>query len=95
MQIEEVDTAQFAGRHVLLVDDIADEGKTLEAVSSLVRAGNPRSLRVAVLVSKQGRRIVNLNLDYVGFHLDEGWVVGFGMDLDGRFRELDHLAVVE
>ena len=85
----------FRDRHVLLIDDIADEGRTLDAVGARVRAGKPRTLRIAVLVSKRVRRRVDLQLDYVAFELDRGWVVGMGMDLDGRFRELDHLAVVE
>ena len=90
-----LDTSRFSGRHLLLLDDIADEGRTLEAVAAHVRAAAPRSVRLAVLVSKQLRRTVELELDYVGFELDKGWVVGMGMDLDGRFRELDHLALVE
>jgi hypoxanthine phosphoribosyltransferase len=50
---------------------------------------------VAVLVSKHAGRKVAVPLDYVGFNVEDGWVVGFGMDLDGRFRELDSLALVE
>jgi hypoxanthine phosphoribosyltransferase len=52
-------------------------------------------VRVAVLVSKHARRKVRVPLDYVGFDVEDGWVVGFGMDLDGRFRDLDGLAVVD
>ena len=60
---------------------------------SLVQEGEPRSQRVAVLVSKLSRRKVDIPLDYVGFQVDDGWVVGFGMDLDERYRDLDYLAV--
>jgi hypoxanthine phosphoribosyltransferase len=52
-------------------------------------------MKVAVLVSKTSRRVVEIPLDYTGFEVDQGWVVGFGMDLDERYRDLDHLAVVE
>jgi hypoxanthine phosphoribosyltransferase len=48
-----------------------------------------------VLVNKTGRRSIDLPLRYVGFEIQEGWVVGFGMDLDDRFRDLDHIAVIE
>lgn len=92
--VEAFDVARCAGRDALVVDDIADEGRTLAAVLARVRAAGPRSLRAAVLVNKHARRSVELPLDYVGFQLEDGWVVGFGMDLAGRFRELDHLAVV-
>jgi hypoxanthine phosphoribosyltransferase len=82
-------------RDVLVVDDIVDEGRTLEAVLERIEQGSPRSLRVAVLVSKLARRLVPVDLDYVGFEVADGWVVGLGMDLDGAYRELDHLALAE
>lgn len=95
VQVQGVDPSAFEDRDVLILDDIADEGRTLEAVSALVHEGEPRSQRVAVLVSKLSRRKVDIPLDYVGFEVDDGWVVGFGMDLDERYRELDYLAVAE
>jgi hypoxanthine phosphoribosyltransferase len=95
VEIEAVDPSCFEDRDVLVVDDIADEGRTLQAVLSLLEEGEPRSVRVAVLVSKHAGRKVAVPLDYVGFDVEDGWVVGFGMDLDGRFRELDSLALVE
>jgi len=95
VELGQLDPAQFAGRDVVVVDDIADEGRTLEAVCARVRAGAPRSLRTAVLVSKLSRRRVALRLDHVGFEVARGWVVGFGMDLDGELRELDWIGVVK
>jgi hypoxanthine phosphoribosyltransferase len=84
----------LAGRDVLVVDDIADEGATLRAVLELAASAAPRSLRSAVLVDKRERRRHALALDYVGFEIASGWVVGFGMDLDGAHRELDWIGVV-
>jgi hypoxanthine phosphoribosyltransferase len=95
VQVQGIDPAIFEDRDILILDDIADEGRTLEAVSTLVQDGEPRSQRVAVLVSKLSRRKVDIALDYVGFEVDEGWVVGFGMDLDERYRDLDYLAVAD
>jgi hypoxanthine phosphoribosyltransferase len=95
VELGELDPAALAGRDVVVVDDIADEGRTLEAVCARVRAAAPRSLRTAVLVSKLSRRRVALPLDHVGFEVARGWVVGFGMDLDGALRELDWIGVVE
>ena len=95
VQIEPMDPSRFEKSDVLVVDDIADEGRTLEAVIELVQRGRSRSLRVAVLVSKQGRRKVTVSIDYIGFELKDGWVVGLGMDLNGRFRGLDYLALAE
>ncbi len=95
VEIEAIDPSCFENTDVLVVDDIADEGRTLQAVLSLIEEGEPRSMRVAVLVDKTARRKVVLPLDYVGFSVHDGWVVGVGMDLDGRYRELDAIAVVE
>jgi hypoxanthine phosphoribosyltransferase len=89
------DATVFRGREVVITDDIADEGRTLEAVGALVQSGAPRSVRVAVLVSKPVRRRVPVQLDHVGFEVGNGWIVGYGMDLDGAFRELDWLGVLE
>jgi hypoxanthine phosphoribosyltransferase len=95
VQVEPMDPSRFTGREVLIVDDVADEGRTLEAVARLVEGGEPRTLRVAVLVRKDPERAIKIAIDYVGFELKEGWVVGMGMDLDDRFRDLDYLAVAK
>jgi hypoxanthine phosphoribosyltransferase len=95
VSLGEIDTAVLSGREVLIVDDIADEGATLRAVWERARAARPASLRAAVLVSRRARRKLELRLDYVGFEIGDGWVVGWGMDLDGAYRELDQLAIVE
>lgn len=89
-----VEPKVFADRDVLVVDDVIDEGMTLDAVIGRVRLGGPKSIRTAVLVSKLEQRKVEIPLDYVGFELPSGWVVGYGMDLDGAYRDLDHLAVI-
>lgn len=95
VELEGCAPAQFADRDVVVVDDVADEGRTLEAVCARVREGEPRSLATAVLVSKLSRRQIPLALDHVGFEVGRGWVVGYGMDLDGKYRELDFLGVLE
>jgi hypoxanthine phosphoribosyltransferase len=95
VQTEAIDPSTFEDRDVLILDDVVDEGRTLEAVMAIVEEGEPRSTRIAVLVDKHGRRVVQVPLEYVGFEVGGGWVVGFGMDLDGHFRELDSLAIVQ
>ncbi len=93
VSLEAPDSSRFSDRDLLVIDDIADEGHTLEAVLAHLEKGAPRSCRVAVLVDKRERRKVALEIDYRGFQVERGWVVGFGMDLDGRYRDLDHLAI--
>lgn len=92
--IEGFAAERLAGRDVLVLDDIADEGATLRAVLEIAARGEPRSLRSAVLVDKRERRRAPIAPDYVGFVVASGWVVGFGMDLDGAYRELDFIGVV-
>ena len=94
VEVDPIDARVFEAADVIVLDDIADEGRTLDAVLARLRAQRPRSIRVAVLVSKQERRQVEVPLDYVGFEVKHGWVVGFGMDLEGRYRELDNLAIL-
>jgi len=92
--IEAFDPERLEGLDVLVLDDIADEGATLRAVLEIAALGEPRSLRTAVLIDKRERRREPVALDYVGFSVERGWVVGYGMDLDGAYRELDWIGVL-
>ena len=79
---------QIRGQHTLLVDDIADTGKTFAAVSQYLRDMEPASLRCCTLLNKPDRREVDMEYDYVGFTIPNRFVVGYGMDLDDRYRGL-------
>jgi len=92
--IDPFDPEPLEGRDVLVLDDIADEGRTLRALLEIVALGEPRSLKTAVLLDKPERRREPVALDYVGFRVERGWVVGYGMDLDGEYRELDWIGVL-
>ena len=94
VQVDAFDAESLEDRDVLVVDDIADEGTTLRAVLDLVSMTEPRSVRTAVLVDKRERRTEPLALDYVGFEVESGWVIGYGMDVDGEYRDLDWIGVL-
>jgi hypoxanthine phosphoribosyltransferase len=94
VQVDRFDHSVLDGRDVLVVDDIADAGVTLRAVLEIVALAETRSVRTAVLVDKRERRREDIVLDYVGFVVESGWVVGYGMDVDGEFRDLDEIGVV-
>ncbi len=82
-------------REVLLVDDIFDTGHTLREVISLMGDMNPRSIRSAVLLRKEGRQEVDLKPDYVAFEIPDEFVVGYGLDYQDAFRNLPYLAAME
>ncbi len=75
-------------RHVLIVDDIADTGHTCAAVTKFLREMEPASLRYCTLLDKPDRRQVEVQYDYVGFTIPNHFVVGYGMDMDQRYRGL-------
>ena len=94
VQVDAFEAERLDDRDVLVVDDIADEGSTLRAVLELVSLADPRSVRTAVLVDKREHRTEALDLDYVGFEIESGWVIGYGMDVDGEYRDLDWIGVL-
>lgn len=94
VQVESFDGDLLEDRDVLVVDDIADEGATLRAVLDLVAMAEPRSVKTSVLIDKCGARREPLALDYVGFRVESGWVIGYGMDVDGEYRDLDWIGVL-
>jgi hypoxanthine phosphoribosyltransferase len=78
----------LVGRHVLLVEDIVDSGRTLHAVTRRLRRTKPASLRVAALLDRPARRDVNVKIDFLGFTIPDRFVIGYGLDYAGRYREL-------
>ena len=88
-------TLDVTGRHVLIVDDILDTGKTLSLISSMIRGMKPASLRVCVLLDKKGRRQVPFEADHVGFEIPDKFVVGYGLDFAERYRNLTNIGVLK
>ena len=87
-------TLDILNRHVLIVDDILDTGKTLQLVAGLVRKLNPASLRSCVLLDKVGRREVEFEADFVGFKIPDKFVIGYGLDFAERYRNLPCFGVL-
>jgi hypoxanthine phosphoribosyltransferase len=88
-------TLDIAKRHVLLIDDILDTGKTITLVTGLIRKLNPASLRVCVLLDKKGRREVPFEADFIGFRIPDKFVVGYGLDFAERYRNLPCIGVLK
>jgi hypoxanthine phosphoribosyltransferase len=90
--LKDLDTA-LDGRHVLIVEDIVDTGVTLTYLRAILSARRPLSLRTVCLLSKPARRRVPVPLEYVGFTIDDRFVVGYGLDEDEHFRNLPYIGV--
>lgn len=82
------------GRDVLLVEDIVDTGLTLNYLLSVLQSRGPRSLKVITLLSKPSRRIVDVQVDYIGFEIPDKFVVGYGLDFNQRYRNLPFIACI-
>jgi hypoxanthine phosphoribosyltransferase len=87
--------APIEGKDVLIVEDIVDSGLTLNYLLRNLRGRGPRSLEVCALLVKPSRRKVELPIRYVGFEIPDQFVVGYGLDLDQRYRNLPYVAAVE
>lgn len=88
-------TLDVTDRHVLIVDDILDTGKTLSLIASMIRGMRPLSLRVCVLLDKKGRRLVPFEADLVGFQIPDKFVVGYGLDFAERYRNITSIGVLK
>ena len=84
-----------AGRHVLVVDDILDTGNTLRFVQARLAAQEPRSLKTAVLLRKPAKAPPDVVVDFVGFDIEDEFVVGYGLDYGDHYRNLPHIAVLK
>lgn len=88
-------TLDISNRHVLLIDDILDTGKTLAAVVDLIKKQAPASVRTCVLLDKPERREVPFDADFVGFKIPDKFVVGYGLDFAGRYRNLPCIGILK
>ena len=87
--------SDIEGRDVIIVEDIVDTGLSLRSLRDHLLARKPSSLRICALVDKKARRQVEIDVDYVGFEMEEGFIVGYGIDYDERYRQLPEIYVVQ
>jgi hypoxanthine phosphoribosyltransferase len=81
--------------HVIVVEDIVDTGNTLKYLLSKLQERGPKSVKVCTMLNKESRRTTDLHADYVGFEIDDLFVIGYGLDFDQRFRELPYISYLE
>jgi hypoxanthine phosphoribosyltransferase len=92
--LKDLDTG-LEGRDVIIVEDIVDTGLTLIYLQDILRARSPRQLRTACLLSKPSRRKVDVTVEYIGFTIDDKFVVGYGLDYAEKYRNLPYIGVIE
>lgn len=87
--------SNLEGRHVIVVEDIVDTGLTLHYLQDLLKARAPKSMKTACLLSKPSRRKVDVQVDYIGFTIEDHFVVGYGLDYAEKYRNLPYIAILE
>jgi len=85
----------IVGRHVLIVEDIIDSGRTLDYMRRNLLARSPASLRICSLLNKPSRREIDVHVEYIGFNIPDEFVVGYGLDFDEVYRNLPYIAVLK
>lgn len=83
------------GKDVIIVEDIIDTGRTLTEVLEYLKQKNPNSIKIATMLSKPSRRVMELNVEYIGFAIEDKFVVGYGLDYNEKYRNLPYIGYVE
>lgn len=88
-------STDITGKNILLVEDIVDTGRTLDYLLRILLQRSPKSIRLCTLLNKPEAREVPVKVDYFGFSISNEFVIGYGLDLDQRYRELPYIAQVQ
>ena len=88
-------TAKVEGRHVLVIDDILESGLSLTCAKGIMFERKAKKVSTAVLLEKPGKRTVQIDADFVGFEIEDKFVIGYGLDYAGKYRELPFVGYIE
>ncbi|HYY35589.1 MAG TPA: hypoxanthine phosphoribosyltransferase [Candidatus Binatia bacterium] len=91
---KQITLPDVTGRDILILDDVLDSGHTLAAIRETLETAKPHSIRVCVLLSKKKQRAREVDTDYVGFEIEDEFVVGYGLDFRERYRNLPYIGVL-
>ena len=91
----DVDTSAIEGKHVIIIEDIIDTGKTLKMVKKLILDRKPASLKICTLIDKHECRKVELEGDYIGFTIGNDFIVGYGLDYNQKYRNLPYIGIYD
>ncbi len=87
-------TCNVEGKNVLIVEDIVDTGLTIKTLLSMLKIRNPKSIKLASLLYKPSKLKHDVKIDYLGFEIEDKFVIGYGLDYAGRYRELPYIGVL-
>ena len=88
-------TGKIDGKNVIIIEDIIDTGRTLEYLMRYLTFHNPKSIKLCTLLSKPSRRVVELQVDYIGFSIPDEFVIGYGLDYNQKYRNLPYIGVLK
>lgn len=88
-------SSSIEGKDVLIVEDIIDSGRTLSYLKDYLLSKKPNSLKICTLISKSARRVTDVSVDYVGFEIEDKFIVGYGLDYNEDYRNLSYIGVIE
>ena len=91
---KQITIPDVGGRDILVLDDVLDSGLTLAAVRKTLETARPHSIRICVLLSKKKQRTRKVDTDYIGFEIEDEFVVGYGLDFRERYRNLPYIGVL-
>ena len=87
--------SDIAGKNVLIVEDIIDSGLTLAYLKEYLIKRNPKSIKIVTMLSKPARRKADIEADYTGFVVDDKFIVGYGLDIDQKYRNLPYISWIK
>ena len=88
-------SGKIEGKNVIIIEDIVDTGRTLEFLKHHLMEFNPKALQICTLLSKPSRRIIELDVDYIGFSIPDEFVIGYGLDYNQKYRNLPYIGVIK
>ena len=88
-------TGKIEGKDVIIIEDIIDTGRTLSYLVEYLKKQKIKSLKIATLLSKPSRRVIELDVDYIGFKIDDVFVIGYGLDYNQKYRNLPYIGYIE
>lgn len=94
IQVEGIEKIAVADKHILIIEDLVDSGKTLHKLKSYLLAKSPKSLKISVLIFKRNALNDLILPDLIGFSIPNEWIVGYNMDYNERFRDLIHVGIL-